>query len=94
MVSSERDAEEPGEADYEAYEERVDELQNALFEAYCAGFAKAAETYGDKEFVVPQLMRSDELGESHFYYWDGRTLPLREYLEQQHGIRGGESDGA
>lgn len=71
---------------YEQYEEKSDELWEGLLTAYCAGFAKAAETFDDRDIDVENLKGNDLVTESHYYFWDGRELPLQFWLEQQFGV--------
>jgi len=77
---------EPRDDDFEAYEEKLDELNDALLEAYAAGFAKAVETSDiDPGFDADpkQLKELEVIQESHFYYWDGRQKPLKGWLREQ-----------
>lgn len=75
---------------YEKYEEKIDELRDGLREAYEAGYKKAiddVENTGElpkKEDVED----SEYLAESHYYYWDGRTLPLEFWLRDQFDLDG------
>jgi len=76
---------EPSEGDFEGYEEKLDELNDGLLEAYAAGFAKAVETSDiDPEFDADarKLKEVPVIQESHFYYWDGRQKPLKAWLRQ------------
>lgn len=78
---------------FEAYEDKLDELNEGLLEAYAAGFAKAKEVYditkGWKD--VQALMETEGVSEGHYYYWDGRTKPLAPWLREQYDI-GDESE--
>ncbi|WP_188127840.1 hypothetical protein [Halorubrum aquaticum] len=79
-----------GETDrFEAYEEKTDEVWEGLEKSYAAGFAKAIEVF-DIETDAPRdpskLKETEFIGESHYYYWEGRTLPLESYLQKQFGV--------
>ncbi|NHN50002.1 hypothetical protein G9464_20755 [Halostella sp. JP-L12] len=72
----------------EAYEEKMDELWEGLLQAYTAGYKKAMrdfevtdeiEKYEDSEFIK----------DSHYHYWDGRTLPLEFWLREQFDVNDG-----
>ena len=72
------------EIDLEPWEERMDELNDGLLEAYAAGFSQAVETFDlDPDFDTdPAALKDNEkVQEAHFYYWDGRTKPLELWLE-------------
>lgn len=73
---------------WDAYEEKLDELNEGLLEAYAAGFSKAKEVYditkGPRD--VQALMQTEGVSEHHYYYWDGRTKPLAPWLREQFGI--------
>ncbi|EMA01803.1 hypothetical protein C437_15326 [Haloarcula vallismortis ATCC 29715] len=67
------------------YEQKRDELNEGLLEAYAAGFAKAKEVYDIERGAtdVRTLMQIEAITESHYYYWDGRTKPLTHWLRDQ-----------
>jgi len=74
---------------WQEYEEKLDELNAGLLEAYAAGYAKALEDYdvGDSPFTNPdQVRKSEHVQECHFYYWDGRVKPLKQWLREEFGI--------
>ena len=77
---------------WDEYEEKLDELNEGLLEAYAAGFAKAKEVYDiQKGPSHPKnLMKTEGVSENHYYYWDGRTKPLEFWLREQFGIDDGE----
>lgn len=71
---------------FDEFEEKMDELNDGLLEAYAAGFAKAVETFDvDPEFStrVSNLKKNKTLAENHYYYWEGRPKPLRYWLREQ-----------
>ncbi|MFC5277859.1 hypothetical protein ACFPM1_03625 [Halorubrum rubrum] len=74
---------------FEAYERKTDEVWEGLEESYAAGFSKAIEVF-DIETDAPRdpsrLKETEFIGESHYYYWEGRTLPLESYLQEQFGV--------
>lgn len=72
----------------DAYQAKMDELNDGLLEAYAAGFAKAKETYGVERGPndVQALMQTEGVSSSHFYYWDGRSKPLEFWLRDQFGL--------
>lgn len=73
---------------FDEYEEKLDELNEGLLEAYAAGFSKAKEVYditkGPRD--VQALMDTEGVSENHYYYWDGRTKPLLFWLREQFDI--------
>lgn len=77
---------EQDDGEVEEYEEKSDELWEGLLTAYCAGFAKAAETFDGRDLDVEGLKSNDLVSESHYYYWDGKTLPLEFWLQEQFGV--------
>jgi len=84
------------ETDVEQYEEKLDELNAGLLEAYAAGFAKGVE-FSDADpglnTDVNSLMEKEPVQESH-YYWDGRRKPLKSWLRQEFGIETEVADDA
>ena len=72
----------------EAYENKRDDLFAGLQEAYEAGYKKALEDLEntDEPPTAEQIAGSDYIGECHYYYWDGRTLPLDPWLRAQFDI--------
>lgn len=85
--------------DFEAYEEKLDELTEGLLEAYTAGYQKAMRDY-DAEPDPERMDGSGYIAESHYYYWDGKTKPLEPWLrdlfldDEQLVTDGGEVKGA
>lgn len=81
------------EIDVDAYEEKRDELYDGLETAYAAGFAKAKEVYdidsGPSD--VRTLKKTQGVAQNHYYFWEGRTLPLEFWLRSQFEI--GQDDG-
>lgn len=72
---------------YDQYEAKLDELKASLRESYAAGFAQAIETFDVEACTdVSELKENPALGESHYYYWEGRQIPLEPWLRQQFGI--------
>jgi hypothetical protein len=70
----------------EAFEDKMDELNEGLLEAYCAGFSEAVETFDvdtDRSTDVRSLKRSELLQQKHYYYWDGRSMPLERWLSEE-----------
>ena len=84
--SGEINQEADGVEQYEKYEKKIDELWEGLLTAYCAGFAKGAETFGGPNLDVEGLKSNDFLSVSHYYYWDGKALPLEFWLREQFGV--------
>jgi len=70
---------------FERYEKRLDQLNEATLEAYAAGFAKAVDAF-DMDRDVPtnprELKQVEIIQESHYYYWDGKTKPLEPWLRE------------
>lgn len=75
---------------FEAYEDKLDELNEGLLEAYAAGFAKAKDVYDIDSGTsdVQSLMKTKGVSESHYYYWEGRSKPLEFWLREQFDIDG------
>ena len=67
---------------------------DGLLTAYCAGFAKAAEAIDGQDPDVEDLKANDLVTESHYYFWEGRTLPLEFWLQDQFGVEQYEGDEA
>jgi hypothetical protein len=73
------------------FEEKQDELNEALLEAYAAGYAQAI---GDHEIAEPhfeaadfrELKQAEYIQKQHYYFWDGRTKPLALWLPEQFGL--------
>lgn len=68
------------------YEEKMDELNRGLLEAYAAGFSKAVEAFevdADFRTDVESLCKNGAIQESHFYHWDGKSKPLELWLKEQ-----------
>lgn len=88
MATSQDDTD--GEKDkYELFEERTDEIWDGLERSYAAGFLKAIEVYnidtgGPDD--PDELRKVDPVSEAHYYYWDGKTLPLQDFLERYYGV--------
>lgn len=81
--------------DFEAFEEKMDELNDGLLSAYAAGFQKALEVYDihpDIETDLKSLKNHRGLSEDHYYFWDGRTKPLEFWLREQFGLDNGGED--
>jgi hypothetical protein len=74
--------------DLEQYENKRDDLMQGLREAYEAGYKRALEDLEktDEKFTTDQIDGSEYISECHYYYWDGRTLPLEFWLQKQFGI--------
>jgi len=82
--AEDRDAVEQSGDQFEETEKRLDQLHDALLEAYAAGFAKGAEFGGadpDFDTDVETLMEKEPIQQSHYYYWDGRTSEIELWLE-------------
>ena len=78
---------------FDAYEEKMDELNEGLLEAYAAGFAQAVETFDvDAAFRtdVESLRKNGAVQESHYYHWHGQAKPLEFWLREQFGLDGRE----
>jgi hypothetical protein len=86
----------PEQDNFDAYEEKLDELNEGLLEAYAAGFSQAVETFEvDADFStdVTSLQQNGAVQESHYYYWDGRTKPLKFWLREQFGVDASDTEG-
>ena len=73
---------------WDEYEEKLDELNEGLLKAYAAGFAKAKEVYDIEKGPSDhrELMQTEGVLESHYFFWDGRTKPLEFWLLEQFGL--------
>jgi len=76
---------------FEAYEGKRDELKSGLLEAYTAGYIKALKDF-DASPEPEKYEGSEFLQKSHYYYWDGRTLPLEPWLREQFGLNNCSED--
>ena len=79
------------EQNIENFEEKIDELNDGLLEAYAAGFSKAVETFDvDPDFStdVESLKNNGAVQEAHYYYWDGRVKPLVHWLKDEFEVSG------
>lgn len=74
---------------WDQYEEKLDELNEGLLDAYAAGYAKAVEDFDIDEVPVTnadELREWRYIAECSYYFWDGRTKPLELWLREQFGI--------
>lgn len=77
----------------ERFERKKDELHDGLLTAYAAGFSKAVETFDldpDFDTNVNSLRENRAVAECHYYFWDGRTLPLEFWIRDQFDL---DNDG-
>ncbi len=77
---------------FEEAEKRLDQLHDALLEAYAAGFSKGVEFVdADPDFDtdVQTLKQKEPIQESHYYYWDGRGSEIELWLQN---AREGEAE--
>jgi len=80
----ENDTQQTGDAD--DAQRRLDQLNDALLEAYAAGFAKGAEfveAEPDFDTDVQTLKEKEPVRESHYYYWDGQPSKIEMWLREQ-----------
>jgi len=88
-MENDKDDEEVEQRDIQKFEEKMDELNDGLLEAYAAGFSKAVETFDvepDFSTDVESLKSNGAVQEAHYYYWDGRVKPLVLWLEDKFGV--------
>lgn len=85
MTQNDADRDGVEQDELEAYQDKLDELHDGLLEAYAAGFAKAKEVYDISEGPddAQLLMQTEGVSASHYYYWEGRTLPLEFWIREQ-----------
>lgn len=81
---------------FDEYEEKLDELNAGLLDAYAAGYAKALRDHDidDVPFTNPDKIREwNYIKECSYYYWDGKQKPLKRWLREEFDIvaDGGES---
>lgn len=74
--------------DFEAFEAKMDELNEGLLTSFAAGFAHAKDVYNIEQGPddYRSLMNTQGVSESHHYFWNGRTKPLEFWLREQFGL--------
>lgn len=96
-MSTDKESVEDGNGDhheeaFEAAEERLDQLHDALLEAYAAGFARGAEfveAEPDFDTDVEALKQKEPVRESHYYYWEGQKSKIELWLEEKRDAASG-----
>lgn len=85
---------------YEKFEEKEDQLADGLLTAFAAGYAQAVEDQAVEGHDLPRdvggmdyrdLKNHEYIQKQHFYFWDGRTVPLAFWLPDQFDLDGEEA---